>query len=81
MAKAAAKVTFDGEEYEYDPAALKSYSVIKAVSNPNEPMRFFGAFEKIFKGKDVEYAERLGDSIEKMAELVALIAEDAGAKN
>lgn len=82
MAKAQhAKVEFEGQEYEYDPTALKSYSVIKAVSNPSNPTAFFGAFERIFCGNDVEYAERLGDSLEDMARLVAAVAEAAGSKN
>lgn len=79
--KKTVKLEFEGDTYEYDPSALKSYSVVKAVSNPNEPARFFGAFEKIFAGRDVEYAERLGDSMEDMARLVAAVAEDAGSKN
>lgn len=82
MAKArGATIEFDGQEYEYDPTALKSYTVIKAVSDPSNPKAFFGAFERIFCGNDVEYAERLGDSLEEMARLVAAVADAAGSKN
>lgn len=78
-----AKIEFEGNKYEYDPSALKKYSVIKALSGTSDPAGFFAAFDKVFKGKADEYAERLDDSLEKMAELLNAIVVEVGgeAKN
>lgn len=76
-----ATITFEGNEYEYDPAAAMSYKNIKAISNPGNPKRFFEAIEDIFKGRDEEYAESFKDSMEGVARLVSEIIKAEGAKN
>ena len=78
------KFKFEGATYEYDETALTRYSVIKGVSRfQSDPAGFFDSFAIIFAGHDDEYAERLGDDIEKMAALFAACMEDSGraAKN
>lgn len=78
MAAKTAKIEYKGNVYAYDPTALKSYTVIKAVSNPNNPEKFFSAFERIFCGKDMEVAEMLGDSLEEMSNLIMAITKEVG---
>lgn len=72
---------FEGMTFEADAAACRSYKVIKGISMAGTDMPgFFRAAEAVFCGKDVEYADMLGD-IEKFGELVAAAVEAAGAKN
>ena len=69
---------FDGQEYEYDETALESYSVVEGITLGTEDIAgFFRAVKRIFAGKSTEYAERLGDSQQRMGELVAAVFNDA----
>lgn len=77
MAKLAT-VEFKGETYEYDPTALKSYAVLKAITNPANPAGFFKAIERLFAGHDVEYAEKLGGDFEEIGALITAISEQEG---
>lgn len=83
MAGKTSTIEFKGGEYEYDPSALKSYAVLKAISNPANPAGFFSALERLFAGHDLEYAERLGDDFEEIGALISAISEQEGhaAKN
>ena len=77
-------VTFvlDGKEFEADRSALTSYKVTKMVANAeNDPSGYFEAMERIFMGRDEEYAEALGGGADKVAELYAAAAKAVGAKN
>lgn len=76
-------IEFEGNTYEYNVAATKSYKVLKSLATAaEEPARLFSAFDIIFNNKADEYAESLGDSVEKLSELMsAIIAQDAQAKN
>lgn len=78
-----AKIEFEGAKFEYDASALKKYSVIKAISGTGTPQEFFAAFDKVFKGKADEYADKLDDSFERMAGLLnAIVLKEGGeAKN
>ena len=79
-----AKVTFEGNEYEYDERELMDYRNIKRIAKASTDMAgFFDAFAAIFCGHDEEYADMLGGSIEKMGELYAAAADNEGqtAKN
>ena len=52
---------YEGAEYEADAAALRDYAVIKAVTKvESDPAGFFGAMERVFMGRDEEYAARTG---------------------
>lgn len=74
--------SLDGKEFEADRSALTSYKVTKMVANAeNDPSGYFEAMERIFMGRDEEYAESLGGGAEKVAELYAAAAKAAGAKN
>ena len=75
------KFTFEGKEFECDPKALHSYSVGKMLSDEKHPERIYRAMELIFAGRDLEYAEAVGDTGEKMAQLANAAAEAVGAKN
>ena len=70
-------IKFDGQEFEYDETALKDYGVQKglALGMDNVP-RFFRAVEKVFAGKDEEYAEKLGGDL---TQLTKAVFEDAAA--
>lgn len=78
-----AKIEFEGTKFEYDASALRKYTVLKALSGSGAPQDMFTAFDKVFKGKADDYAEKLDDSLEKMAELLNAIVEKEGgeAKN
>lgn len=78
------KISFEGQEFEYDPAEAKSYKNLKRIARGSTDIgEFFGAFEDIFAGKDVEYAEMLDNDFEKLGELVSAVVEAEGstAKN
>lgn len=78
-----AKITFEGAQYEYDPKQLTKFSVIKAISGAvSNPAEFFGAFDKIFKGKTDKYVEMLDDDMVKVQALLnAIIEQEGEAKN
>lgn len=78
------KISFEGQEFEYDPAEAKSYKNLKRIARGgNDIQGFFDAFEDIFAGKDVEYADALGNDFEKLGALVTAVVEAEGsvAKN
>lgn len=76
------KVEFEGEQYECDASALRDYAVIKAISKADvAPAKYFDALERVFAGRDEEYAEKVG-GLEAMARLLeACVTATAGAKN
>lgn len=79
-----AKVKFEGHEYEYDAKAVKSYTLFRQISRlAEDPGGFFDGMSRLFCGHDVEYAQQLGDDIDKMGELISAVMDDAGrdAKN
>lgn len=72
---------YEGAEYEADAAALRDYAVIKAVTRvDSDPAGFFGAMERVFMGRDEEYAAQAG-GVGGIAELFSAAAEAANAKN
>lgn len=77
-------IEFEGHEFEYDETALTDYRTIKAIARGSvDPAGFFGAFERVFEGRDEEYADELDGSLEKMGKLLNAIQETEGdeAKN
>lgn len=78
------KIVFEDAEYEYDPKVAVSYVTMKRVARAaKDPAAFFDVAEAIFAGRDEEYAVMLGDSTEKVGELIAAIISNEGgsAKN
>ena len=73
------KFEYEGNEYEADSAATKSWRVAKGMVSGGPAM--FEAFDALFCGRSDEYAERLGDDLMKMAELANAAIEAAGTKN
>lgn len=72
------QIEYKGHTFEYAPESLKSYKVMKALTNAQkEPARLFDALDIIFDGKADEYAEILGDDLEEMVSLVNAIAESS----
>lgn len=79
-----AKFKFKDLEVEYDEAYIKGYSMEKALARGDkDPAGLFGALEKLYKGKDDEYAEALGYDTAAMLEMLSATFENAGslAKN
>lgn len=76
-------IEFDGIEFEYDADAIVNYKLTKAITNvAKDPMGYFDAMGIIFCGRDDEYAEKLGGSSMKLAELYgACVNENAQVKN
>lgn len=77
-------VKFEGGEFEYDPRMALDYKNLKRIARAATDIEgLFVAFESIFEGRDEEYAEALGGSIDKMAGLLAAVqaAEGQDAKN
>jgi len=71
------KVEFEGKTFDVDTDAFKSYTVAKWIALAGERADCaFKAFEAIFSGRDEEYADMLGNDVDKMGELLnaALIA-------
>lgn len=82
------KFQFDGGEYVADSSITESYAKMKKIAaaadkdvSSRNPSIVFDVFSLIFGGRDDEYAERLGDSMEKMGELMAAAMEAINAKN
>lgn len=69
-------------EFTADLDELTSYKTNKqfAMSEKN-PQGMFEAFERIFAGRDEEYMERLGGSVESTGILMQAAFEAAKAKN
>lgn len=80
------KLTFtvpgvDGE-FTADYDELTSYKTNKQfVKSETEPGGMFDAFERVFAGRDEEYMERLGGSVESVGVLMQAAFEAAKAKN
>lgn len=73
---------FEGDVYEVNGDQLNDYKTLKAIAKAKqEPAYMFTILETIFDGRDEEYADRLGGSMEKMGELIAAAIEAVGAKN
>ena len=74
---------YKGKAYECDEAAAKDYKVIKAIAKSKDnPAALFDGFERIFAGRDEEYAESVG-GIGGMVDLFAAALKAVGdqAKN
>ena len=71
---------YEGVVVQYDDVALHKWSVMKQLASGTGT---FDAFDKILCGKADEVAEKLGDSVDKMSDLVNRIAtiEGNAAKN
>lgn len=85
-------IEYKGHEFDYDERVTKSWKWQKAVAS-GDPARSTKAIERLFCGRDEEYADvlsgidpesdELDASMEEMAELLAAIMEKIGgnAKN
>lgn len=80
------KLTFtvpgvDGE-FTADYDELTSYKTNKQFAkSETKPGGMFDAFERVFAGRDEEYMERLGGSVESVGTLMQAAFEAAKAKN
>lgn len=75
------KFEYEGAEYEADAAALRDYSTIKAVSKvETDPAGFFDAMERVFMGRDEEYAAATGGTA-GIGALFNAAAQAANVKN
>lgn len=73
------KFKYNGETFECDEKAATDYRVLKSMSKMGtNPAAFFDGFERIFSGKDEEYAEKVGGSIEEMGNLLSAAVEAVG---
>lgn len=71
----------DGE-FTADLDELLSYKTNKQFAkSETEPAGMFEAFERVFAGRDEEYMERLGGSVESTGALMRAAFEAAKAKN
>lgn len=71
----------DGE-FTADLDELLSYKTNKQFAkSETEPAGMFEAFERVFAGRDEEYMERLGGSVESTSTLMQAAFEAAKAKN
>ena len=68
-------IEFKGHTFEYNEGCTLSYTWQKGVTSGN-PQRVFKCFEDLFCGKDEEYSELLGGSIDDMAALALACVED-----
>lgn len=74
-------IKFEGETYEYDANALKSWSVQRAIAEQRtDPARMFAAFDRVFCGDADAVAARLGDDMTKVNDLINRCAEAVGAE-
>ena len=75
------KIEFNGVAVEYDERCLRSWKWQKAIAVGTDAKRI-EAIETLLLGKDEEVADKIGDDMEVMGELIAAIVEDNGkAKN
>lgn len=73
---------FEGNTFECDETVAGDYMVIKMMSRSREnPAALFDAFERLFNGKDEEYARLVGGKFGKMMDLFAAAVDAVGAKN
>ena len=74
--------TFEGKDFECDPAACHNYRILKAIAKgETNPSGYFSALEAVFCGHDEEYADMLGGDQETVDRLLAAAFEAVGAKN
>lgn len=75
-------IEFEGHVFEYDDAEAKDYRNLKRVmKSATNPSGLFDAMERIFAGKDEEYAEMLGGNLEKLGQLAGKVFEESMGKN
>lgn len=73
---------FEGNTFECDETVAHDYKVIKAMAKAQtNPAALFDSFERMFAGRDEEYAEKVGGTIEAMTDLFSAAIVAAGAKN
>ena len=73
---------FEGNTFECDETAARDYKVIKSMAKARtNPAALFEGFERMFAGRDEEYAEKVGGTLEAMTALFSAALEAAGAKN
>lgn len=78
------EITFKKHKFEYDETCLTSYAFQKGLARGTDDLSgFYVAIEKLFAGRDVEYSEVLGGSVEAIGDLFRAVLDDAGreAKN
>ena len=78
------KFKFREMTVEYDDKFINGYTMAKALSRGmDDAGKFYAALEKLYQGRDDEYAEQLGYDNDAMLEMVRATFEDAGeaAKN
>ena len=68
---------YDGHEIIYDESVLKDYRTQKVMAR-GDVAGFFDVLEKLFCGRDEEYADLVGGTAESMAPLIQACMEDAG---
>lgn len=82
-------IEFEGVKVGYDERCIMSYKWQKAA-NSGDNARTMDAIERLFMGRDEEYADALSDSgdemdnaMDKMGQLMRAVVEDMGrvAKN
>ena len=79
-----AKFEYKGITVEYDEKYINGYVMAKAMARGMDDMSgFYAALERLYYGRDDEYAEALEFDNDAMLELVKATFEDAGenAKN
>lgn len=74
-------IEFRGVTVAYDETCTKSWKWQKAIASGDDA-KIVSAIERLFCGKDEEVADRLGDDIEVMGELIGEITRASrAAKN
>ncbi len=69
------KINFDGIDIKYDDAQLNKWSVQKDLTRFDKQ---FDALDRILCGKSDEVAEKLGDDMDKIMELLQRITATSG---
>ena len=77
------KIKFENKTFEYDSSLINSYSFAKLISRAKDDNAlFFEAMERLFMGKDEEYANKLGGDFMKLTQLFeAITDQENAAKN
>jgi hypothetical protein len=74
-------IEHEGHYFTYSPRVAKSYRFSKACAMADdEPKRFYRALSDLLLGRDDEYADILGGSVDALMDLCMAILEDVGAK-
>lgn len=71
------KFDFEGHEIEYDESVLLDYRCQKVMAR-GDVNGFFGVLEKLYVGRDEEYADLFGGTMEQMTPLIKATIDDAG---